>query len=81
MFQTSLQEKAPKGKRKVTVTTNIAESSVTIPDVAFMIDTMREKPPEMGLNSITRLETHAISKNSAKQRMGGVGGTFAGECY
>ena len=41
--QKSIFKTAPKGKRKVVVSTNIAETSITIPDCVAVIDTGKSK--------------------------------------
>ena len=73
--------KAP-GKRKVVFSTNVAETSVTIPGIKFVIDTGLSKEmcydPQRNVNS---LEIRPISKSSANQRKGRAGRTGPGECY
>ena len=71
-----------KGKRKVVFSTNVAETSVTIPGVVYVIDTGLAKElcydPKKNMNS---LEIRPISKSSADQRKGRAGRTCPGECY
>jgi HrpA-like RNA helicase len=69
------------GWRKIVVTTNVAESAITIPDIAFVIDTMVEKRAETSMTGGTRLSLHRIAKDSAKQRAGRTGRTRPGICY
>ena len=70
------------GKRKVVFSTNVAETSVTIPGIKFVIDTGLSKEmcydPQRNMNS---LEIRPISKSSANQRKGRAGRTSPGECY
>jgi HrpA-like RNA helicase len=68
-------------QRKVIIATNIAEMSITVENVGFVIDTMIEKRSEMSNSGGSRLATHYISKDSAKQRAGRTGRTIAGTCY
>ncbi|GAA98627.1 hypothetical protein E5Q_05314 [Mixia osmundae IAM 14324] len=72
----------PKGTRKIVVATNIAETSITIPDVVYVIDSGRVKEnafdPQSGL---TRLVEQMTSKASSKQRRGRAGRVQAGQCY
>ncbi|KAH6568489.1 hypothetical protein BASA62_005429 [Batrachochytrium salamandrivorans] len=73
---------APPGVRKCIISTNIAETSVTIDGIRFVIDSGKVK--EMGCDSSTghlRLQECWISKSSAKQRTGRAGRTGPGECY
>lgn len=70
-----------KGKRKIIVATNIAESAITIADLGIVIDSMLEKRAETSLTGGLRLATHLISKASAKQRSGRTGRTRAGTAY
>jgi len=70
------------GIRKIILSTNIAETSITIPDVVYVIDTARHK--EMFYNASKRssiLETRFISKSNAFQRMGRAGRVRNGHYY
>lgn len=65
---------------KIIVATNMAESSVTIPDVAVVIDTMVERAL-VKIGTSYRLSTVKISKSSAQQRAGRTGRTCPGTVY
>lgn len=68
-----------KSKRKLILSTNIAETSLTIPNCSFIIDSMIEKiPRETSSGSISLLSTK-ISKSSAQQRKGRTGRTCNGK--
>lgn len=72
----------PDGVRKCIVSTNIAETSVTIDGVRFVVDSGKMK--EMSYDPQTkmeRLKEFWISQASAKQRMGRAGRTGPGICY
>lgn len=75
-------EPAPPRSRKVIVATNIAETSVTIDGVGYVIDCgfVKQKmyDPKLGLESLT---VTPISKAAAKQRAGRAGRTGPGKCY
>ncbi|CDU24994.1 uncharacterized protein SPSC_04827 [Sporisorium scitamineum] len=70
------------GHRKIVVSTNVAETSITIPDVSYVVDTGRVKEtrfePESGL---TRLVECWASRAACKQRRGRAGRVRAGECF
>jgi len=68
-------------ERKIIVSTNVAESSITIPNIVFVVDTMTEKIPETSSTGGIRLVTSYISKSSAIQREGRTGRTNSGYCY
>lgn len=71
----------PKGRRRIVFTTNIAETSVTIEGVTWVIDSGLEKTLIFDPSSaMTRLDTGYISKASAEQRKGRAGRTQAGVC-
>jgi ATP-dependent helicase HrpB len=69
-------------RRKVVLTTSIAESSLTIEGVRVVIDSGLSRipcyEPDVG---ITRLETVRVSRASADQRRGRAGRTEPGICY
>ena len=73
---------------KIILSTNIAETSLTIPDVRYVIDSGRERQYSL-LDSISdsttvvgsQLVTVDISQASAKQRAGRAGRVAAGTCY
>ena len=63
-----------KGKRKVIVATNIAESSITIPDIKYVIDFMLTKDVYYDpVSKSESLQLHYSSKASSKQRAGRAG--------
>ncbi len=68
-------------KRKIMCSTNIAETSITLPGVTLVIDTGFQKvmrmDPVLGLD---RLETLRISRASADQRAGRAGRVSEGVC-
>jgi len=77
--QRRIFERAPEGVRKIVVATNIAETSVTIDDVRYVIDTGRAK--EMQYDSLRGLSVLAdtwVSQAAAKQRRGRSGRTAPG---
>ncbi|TQS32136.1 hypothetical protein Golomagni_07558, partial [Golovinomyces magnicellulatus] len=75
-------DKPPNGTRKVIFSTNIAEASVTIDGIAFVVDSgfvkLRAYDPKTGIESLT---STTISKASAAQRAGRSGRTKAGKCF
>ena len=75
--------KTPKGyKRNVIVSTNVAETSLTIPGVRYVVDAGRQKERKYEKTSgMSRFEVGWISKASAEQRAGRAGRTAPGHCY
>ncbi|KAL0207315.1 hypothetical protein P9112_011943 [Eukaryota sp. TZLM1-RC] len=73
---------APVGFRKVIVATNIAETSVTIDGVVYVIDCgfMKIKSFNSKLN-MDQLSIVPISKANARQRSGRAGRTRPGKCF
>ncbi|KAG7300247.1 hypothetical protein JYU34_015816 [Plutella xylostella] len=72
----------PEGIRKCIVSTNIAETSVTIDGIRFVVDSGKVK--EMSYDPTTkmqRLKEFWISQASADQRKGRAGRTGPGVCY
>lgn len=73
---------APDGVRKCVVSTNIAETSVTIDGVRFVIDSGHVKEMTYdGTLKMQRLKEQWISKASAEQRKGRAGRTGPGVCF
>ncbi|XP_028085537.1 DExH-box ATP-dependent RNA helicase DExH8 [Camellia sinensis] len=71
-----------KSRRKVILATNIAESSVTIPKVAFVIDSCRSLQVLWDSNRKTEsAELVWVSKSQANQRKGRTGRTCDGQIY
>jgi len=75
-------ENAPKGKIKAVVSTNIAETSVTIDGITAVIDSGLAKLNWYNPKTFTSsLIESQISKASANQRKGRAGRTQEGICY
>ncbi|RPB20759.1 P-loop containing nucleoside triphosphate hydrolase protein [Terfezia boudieri ATCC MYA-4762] len=80
--QNEIFGEVPRGCRKIIFSTNIAETSVTIPDVQYVVDTgkMREKQYEQQ-RRITQLVCTWVSKSNSKQRAGRAGRVQNGNYY
>ena len=80
--QEKVFEDAPKGKTKVVISTNIAETSVTIDGITAVIDSGLAKLNWYNPRTFTSSLIEApISKASANQRKGRAGRTREGTCY
>ncbi|KAI5458110.1 P-loop containing nucleoside triphosphate hydrolase protein [Mariannaea sp. PMI_226] len=75
-------DKPPAGTRKVVFSTNIAEASVTIDGIVYVIDCgfakLRAYNPRTGIEALTATP---ISKAAASQRAGRAGRTRPGKCF
>ena len=72
----------PPGVRKVVLATNVAETSVTIDGIRFVVDSGAVK--EMSFDPHSRLEALLpcwVSRASAEQRKGRAGRTGPGTCF
>lgn len=73
---------APSGARKVILSTNIAETSLTVEGIRIVVDSGLVRravfDPATGMS---RLETRRVSRASAEQRRGRAGRVAAGVCY
>ena len=70
------------GRRKIILSTNIAETSLTIEGVTVVIDSLWENSAQYHPSSdITALTQQRISQASAIQRSGRAGRVVAGTCY
>ena len=72
---------SPSGKRKIVLSTNVAETSVTVPGVHYVIDSGTARLSRYSHRSkIQRLPIESISKASANQRAGRCGRIAPGIC-
>lgn len=73
---------APAGIRKCIISTNIAETSVTIDGIRFVIDSGKvNRMVYHTSGGVNKLSETTISQDSAKQRAGRAGRTGPGICY
>jgi ATP-dependent helicase HrpB len=73
---------SPPGRRKVVLSTSIAETSLTIEGVRVVIDSGQMRLSSFSPRSgMTRLETVKVSQASADQRRGRAGRLEPGVCY
>lgn len=80
--QEKVFDPAPDGKKKVIISTNIAETSVTISDITTVIDSGLCKLNFYNPRNFTSsLIESSVSKASCNQRKGRAGRTHAGSCY
>ena len=82
-LSSSEQEKvfAPTSKRKVIVSTNIAETSLTIPGIRFVIDSGLARVSRYNARQrVRRLPVERIAQSNANQRSGRAGRIEAGVC-
>ncbi|VVB12606.1 unnamed protein product [Arabis nemorensis] len=81
-LQAKIFQKPEDGSRKCIVTTNIAETSLTVDGIYYVIDTgygkMKVLNPRMGMDA---LQVFPISRASSDQRAGRAGRTGPGTCY
>lgn len=81
-LQAKIFEPTPEGARKVVLATNIAETSLTIDGIKYVIDPgfckMKSYNPRTGMESLL---ITPISKASANQRAGRSGRTGPGKCF
>lgn len=81
-LQAKIFEPAPEGVRKIVVATNIAETSLTIDGIRFVIDCgfckLKTYNPRLGMDALLLCPA---SQSSANQRSGRAGRTGPGKCY
>lgn len=81
-MQTKIFEPTPAGSRKVILATNIAETSITIDGIYYVVDPGFVKQnaydPKLGMDSLV---VTPISQAQARQRSGRAGRTGPGKCY
>ncbi|CAN0901896.1 Pre-mRNA-splicing factor ATP-dependent RNA helicase DEAH7 [Linum grandiflorum] len=81
-LQAKIFQKPEDGARKCIVATNIAETSLTVDGIFYVIDTgygkMKVYNPRMGMDA---LQVFPVSQAAANQRSGRAGRTGPGTCY
>ncbi|KAI9179109.1 DEAH-box ATP-dependent RNA helicase prp22 [Blastocladiella emersonii ATCC 22665] len=81
-MQSRIFDPAPPGSRKVVIATNIAETSLTIDGIFYVVDPGFVKQnaydPKLGMDSLIVVP---ISQAQARQRAGRAGRTGPGKCY
>lgn len=81
-MQAKIFEKTPDGARKVVLATNIAETSITIDNIVYVIDPGFAKQnaynPKTGMESLVVVPS---SRASADQRAGRAGRVKPGKCF
>jgi pre-mRNA-splicing factor ATP-dependent RNA helicase DHX38/PRP16 len=81
-LQAKIFEAAPKGVRKCIVSTNVAETSLTVDGIRYVIDSgfckLKVYNPKIGMDSLL---VTPVSKASANQRSGRAGRTGPGLCF
>lgn len=81
-MQTRIFDPAPPGSRKVVIATNIAETSLTIDGIYYVVDPGFVKQNVYNSKTcIDQLVVTPISQAQAKQRSGRAGRTGPGKCY
>ncbi|WVR05910.1 hypothetical protein IAU60_002936 [Kwoniella sp. DSM 27419] len=72
----------PEGHRLVIIATNVAETSLTIPGIRYVVDSGRAKERHYDHGTgVQSFQVSWISKASAQQRAGRAGRTGPGHCY
>ncbi|XP_003486528.1 ATP-dependent DNA/RNA helicase DHX36 isoform X1 [Bombus impatiens] len=72
----------PEGVRKIIIATSIAETSITIEDVVYVVDCGKMKFGKFDLQkNVQTLEPEWVSLANAKQRRGRAGRVRPGVCY
>ena len=81
-LQAKIFQKAEGGMRKVVVATNIAETSLTVDGIIYVIDSgyckLKVFNPRIGMDA---LQVFPISQANASQRAGRAGRTGPGQCF
>lgn len=72
----------PHGGRRIVLATNVAETSLTVPGIRYVIDTGLARISRYSVRSkLQRLQSEPISQASANQRMGRCGRVAPGICF
>ncbi|CAK1587025.1 unnamed protein product [Parnassius mnemosyne] len=80
--QHKIFERPPEGIRKIIVATNIAETSITIDDIIYVIDCGRVKMSGFNVkDNVSTLKNEWVSQANLRQRRGRAGRCQPGICY
>lgn len=80
--QLRVWDPVPEGQRMVVVATNVAETSITIPNIKYVVDSGRAKEKVWEKETgICEYKIQWISQASAEQRQGRAGRVAPGHCY
>ncbi|PIK35179.1 putative ATP-dependent RNA helicase DHX30 [Apostichopus japonicus] len=80
--QQQIFQRPPEGRRKIVLATNIAETSITIDDVVYVVNTGSHKEQRYKMNlGVSCLDLFWVSKANIIQRKGRAGRCQPGECY
>lgn len=80
--QDAVLKPAEGAPRRIILSTDLAESSVTIPRIGVVVDSGLARKPRFDPNTgLTRLEIRRIARDSATQRAGRAGRIGPGSCY
>lgn len=80
--QAKVFEAVPENTRLIVLATNIAETSITIPNISYVVDTGRQKNRNYNQSTgVASYDIMWISKAAADQRAGRAGRTGPGHCY
>ena len=72
----------PSSKRKVILATNVAETSITLPNVTGVIDLGKAKIASLApWSGLTSIDIKRVPQSSCEQRTGRAGRVQAGVCY
>ena len=75
-------EPPPEGTRLCVIATNVAETSLTIPNIRYVVDSGKEKRRDYDpITGVSQFNIHWISQASAEQRSGRAGRVQAGHAY
>ncbi len=71
----------PSGARRIVLATNVAETSLTVPGIRYVVDTGLARVKRYSYrNKVEQLQVEAISQAAARQRAGRCGRVAAGVC-
>lgn len=80
--QSRVFQRPPSGRRKVVVSTNVAETSITIDDCVFVVDSGKMKQMQFEAESrVSSLREVNLSLANARQRLGRAGRVRPGHCF